>query len=143
MEIKVFGTVNVELGPQTLALLTGGMAAPAATPVKAVEAPKAEVKEDVKPKPQAAAPAAKPKAEKASFEDLDDETKLAEIQALVTKATKKGKSADVKFLLSNFEATRASNLAPEQYDDFYGVMQRYHAGEAVTDIFPSEDENLD
>lgn len=155
MEIKVTGTVFVELGPTTVALLSGGLMAnnqPAAKPSKEAVALVGDAKtttqadiDDLKRK-QAEATAPKAKAPKKDeptpFEELDDEAKLAEIQTQITKGTKKGKSADIKFLLQNFEANRASNLAVEQYDDFYNALMRYYGGEAVTDIFPGDDENL-
>lgn len=149
MELQVNGNVNVivELGPQTLALLTGGMTTAPASKQSVVAAaqPKADAPETTKAetapkKTETPKAAAKPKKEDpAPFEDLDDETKLSEIQAQVTKGTKKGKSADIKFLLSNFDAKRASELSPDQYDAFYDAITRYHKGEEVTDIFPEED----
>lgn len=182
MEIKVTGTVFVELGPTTVALLSGGLMAnnqPAAKPskeavalvgeetakkgvevIEKLEAEKqkaksqlvgdaktttqADIDELKRKQAEATAPKAKApkKDEPTPFEELDDEAKLAEIQTQITKGTKKGKSADIKFLLQNFEANRASNLAVEQYDDFYNALMRYYGGEAVTDIFPGDEENL-
>ncbi|EYA03611.1 hypothetical protein M126_3500 [Bacteroides fragilis str. S6L3] len=70
---------------------------------------------------------------------MDDDAKLEAIKAEVTKHTKKGKSADIKFLLANFDAGRASELSTEQYDAFFDAITRYGAGEAATDIFPALD----
>jgi len=139
MELQVNGNVNVtvELGPQTLALLTGGMAAPA--PVKAVEAPKAEKKVEEKKPETPKAPVKPKKDEPVPFEDMDDEAKLDTIKAEVTKHTKKGKSTDIKFILSNFEAGRASELDPDNYAAFYNAILRYGKGEDLADIFPGED----
>lgn len=165
MELQVNGNVNVtvELGPQTLALLTGGMAAPAPSvkpggqtvkeilqsdrPLTTEDnatliAEKKKINESLESKKNEApkAPAKPKKDEPTPFEEMGDEAKLEEIKALVTKGTKKGKSSDIKFLLSNFEAGRASELSPDQYDDFHAAILRYYDGEAVTDIFPGEEE---
>lgn len=75
---------------------------------------------------------------KASFEELDDAAKLEAIKAEVTKQTKNKKGADIKFMLAQFDANRASELAPEHYNDFYAAILRYGKGEAVTDIFPED-----
>lgn len=154
MELQVNGNVNVtvELGPQTLALLTGGMAAPApdfntakekVIPAKAaVEEPKEE-KKPAAPKAEAPKAPAKPKKDEPTpFEEMDDEAKLDTIKAEVTKHTKKGKSADIKFILSNFEAGRASELDPDNYAAFYNAIVRYGKGEDLADIFPGEEEDL-
>ena len=71
---------------------------------------------------------------------MDDDAKLEAIKTEVTKHTKKGKSADIKFLLANFDAGRASELATEDYDAFFDAITRYGKGENVDKIFPS---NLD
>lgn len=159
MELQVNGNVNVtvELGPQTLALLTGGMAAPAKPSKEAVavlgeETAKkgaetiAKLEAEKKPAaPKAEAPKApvKPKKdEPVPFEEMDDEAKLDTIKAEVTKHTKKGKSADIKFILSNFEAGRASELDPDNYAAFYNAIVRYGKGEDLADIFPGEEEDL-
>lgn len=154
MEVTV--NVNIELGQQTMAFLTRGFMA---TNAKLVSTEKVEkvkpesiAKPEVPAKPAApAAPAAttrtqrpaasKPAAaaEKPAFSDLDDDAKLEAIKAEVTKHTKKGKSADIKFLLANFDAGRASELSTEQYDAFFDAITRYGAGEAATDIFPALD----
>lgn len=75
---------------------------------------------------------------KPSFEELDDAAKLEAIKAEVTKQTKNKKGADIKFMLAQFDANRASELAPEHYNDFYAAILRYGKGEAVTDIFPED-----
>lgn len=75
---------------------------------------------------------------KSSFEELDDAAKLEAIKAEVTKQTKNKKGADIKFMLAQFDANRASELAPEHYNDFYAAILRYGKGEAVTDIFPED-----
>ena len=141
MELNVKGTVFVELGPQTLALLTGNaLSAPVKNEVKAepkAEAPKVEAKPEA-PKP--AAPAPKPAKEAApSFEDMDDEARLEVLKAEVTKHTKKGKSADIKFILAQYDAPKTSEMDPAHYADFYNALQRYGKGEDLADIFPNED----
>lgn len=151
MEVTV--NVNIELGQQTMAFLTRGFMATSAKLVsteKVEEAkPESLAKPEVPAKP--AAPAATTKtprpaaskpaaaAEKPAFSDLDDDAKLEAIKAEVTKHTKKGKSTDIKFLLANFDAGRASELSTEQYDAFFDAITRYGAGEAATDIFPALD----
>ncbi|MFK2383278.1 hypothetical protein ACIXN7_05730 [Bacteroides fragilis] len=151
MEVTV--NVNIELGQQTMAFLTRGFMATSAKllSTEKVEEVKPEslAKPEVPAKP--AAPAATTKtprpaaskpaaaAEKPAFSDLDDDAKLEAIKAEVTKHTKKGKSADIKFLLANFDAGRASELSTEQYDAFFDAITRYGAGEAATDIFPALD----
>ena len=160
MEVNV--KVTVELGAATLAVLTGLKTA-AAGPVDKTPTPEnapqlfPEVEAD-KPKrtrrsaaeiaaEKAAAveetPAAKAAEEEApveketkapEFGDLDEAAQLEAIKAEVTRHTKKGKSADIKALLAYFEAGRASELAPEQYPDFYDMVKRYRAGESVNDL---------
>lgn len=151
--------VTVDLGEKTLALLTGGIAIANSAKVKepiAVEAAKPEaLKEEPAPKPEA--PKAEPEkptrtrrtkeqiaAEEAQtangWDDMDDDAKLEAIKAEVTKHTKKGKSADIKFLLSNFDADRASELAPEDYDAFFDAITRYGKGESVEKIFPGDED---
>lgn len=151
MEVTV--NVNIELGQQTMTFLTRGFMATSAKllSTEKVEEVKPEsiAKPEVPAKPAAPAattrtqrPAAsKPAAaaEKPAFSDLDDDAKLEAIKAEVTKHTKKGKSADIKFLLANFDAGRASELSTEQYDAFFDAITRYGAGEAATDIFPALD----
>lgn len=150
--------VTVDLGEKTLALLTGGIAIANSAKVKEpkVEAPK----EEPAPKPEAPkADTAKTEAEKPTrtrrakeqiaaeeektangFADMDDDAKLEAIKTEVTKHTKKGKSADIKFLLSNFDAGRASELAPEDYDAFFDAITRYGKGESVEKIFPGDED---
>lgn len=151
MEVTV--NVNIELGQQTMAFLTRGFMATSAKLVSTEKVeevkPESPAKPEVPAKP--AAPAATTKtqrpaasrpaaaAEKPAFSDLDDDAKLEAIKAEVTKHTKKGKSADIKFLLANFDAGRASELSTEQYDAFFDAITRYGAGEAATDIFPALD----
>ena len=150
MEVTV--NVNIELG-QPMAFLTRGFMATSAKLVSTEKVeevkPESIAKPEVPAKPAAPAattrtqrPAAsKPAAaaEKPAFSDLDDDAKLEAIKAEVTKHTKKGKSADIKFLLANFDAGRASELSTEQYDAFFDAITRYGAGEAATDIFPALD----
>lgn len=145
--------VNIELGQQTMAFLTRGFMATSAKLVSTEKVEEAKPESPAKPEVPAkpAAPAATTKtprpaaskpaaaAEKPAFSDLDDDAKLEAIKAEVTKHTKKGKSADIKFLLANFDAGRASELSTEQYDAFFDAITRYGAGEAATDIFPALD----
>ena len=100
---------------------------PAATQKPAVEKPAAE-KTAATPKPK----------QETSFEKMNDDAKLEAIKAEVTKQTKNKKGADIKFMLAQFDANRASELAPEHYNDFYAAILRYGKGEAVTDIFPED-----
>lgn len=72
--------------------------------------------------------------------EMDDDAKLEAIKSEVTKHTKKGKSADIKFLLSNFDAGRASELAPEDYDAFFDAITRYGKGERIETIFPGDED---
>ena len=136
--------VTVDLGEKTVALLTGsiaianGLKAESTQPLKAVAeaATETEAKAET---PTPKAPAAKKEAKAAKgWGDMDDDAKLEAIKAEVTKHTKKGKSGDIKFLLSNFDAGRASELAPDDYDAFYEAVGRYGKGESVEDIFPGD-----
>ena len=136
MEVNV--TVTVELGPKTIALLTGGLEMPAsAKPVKEV-AKSEPAKEEVAEKPKATrtrtTSKAKAKEEAPDFGELDEDAQLEAIKAEVTRHTKKGKSADIKALLAHFDAGRASELAPEVYPGFFDAIKRYGAGESVDDI---------
>lgn len=150
MEVNV--KVVVDLGEKTVALLTGGMAVNA--PIQKV-APKVEAPKEETAAPKADAPKTEPEkptrtrrtkeqiaAEEAQtangWDEMDDDAKLEAIKAEVTKHTKKGKSADIKFLLAQFEAGRASELAPEDYDAFFDAITRYGKGESVDNIFPSD-----
>lgn len=139
MDVKV--TVNVELGPNTLALLSNGFSPSVAKAPKQeekaeeaqpAEKPKTTRTRASKPKEEAAEAPVKKEAE--AFEDMDDDAKLEAIKAEVTKHTKKGKSADIKALLGGFDAARASELAPEDLESFYDAVKRYGAGETVDDI---------
>ena len=152
MDVNV--KVTVDLGEKTVALLTGGMVAN--TPTPKVE-PKAEAPKEETAAPKPEAPKAEPEkptrtrrtkeqiaAEEAQtangWDEMDDDAKLEAIKAEVTKHTKKGKSADIKFLLSNFDAGRASELAPEDYDAFFDAITRYGKGESVEKIFPGDED---
>ncbi len=128
--------VTVELGPKTTALLANGFAAPQTATL--VSNPVAEEKA----KAQTKAPKADAKPKAADFDDLDDDAKLEAIKTEVTKHTKKGKSADIKALLTHFDAGRASELAPEQYGDFYNAILRYGKGESVAAITGGGDDDL-
>lgn len=153
MEVNV--KVTVELGAQTLAVLTGlnakTPAAEAKTPAPEVAAeaktpaPEVETEKKTRTRRTAAEIAAEKAAAEAKeapveetkapeFGDLDEAAQLEAIKAEVTRHTKKGKSADIKALLAYFEAGRASELAPEQYQDFYDMVSRYGAGESVNDL---------
>lgn len=149
-EIKVI----VDLGEKTVALLTGGIAlasAPkakeplaveAATPKEVADAPKVDLakKEPEKRTRRTKEQIAAEEAQTANgWDDMDNDTKLEALKAEVTKHTKRGKSADIKFLLAHFEAGRASELSPEDYA-FFDAVTRYGKGESVETIFP---ENLD
>ena len=147
--------VTVDLGEKTLALLTGGFAIANSPKVKeliAVEAakPKAPNEETLPkeeaPKTEVPARTRRTKEQIAAEEaqtangwgEMDDDAKLEAIKAEVTKYAKKGKSADIKFMLANLDANRASELAPENYDAFFDAITRYGNGESVEKIFPSD-----
>lgn len=158
MEVKV--NVTLDLGTATVALLNGlvkGFSAPvmAASP-EAKEAVREVVKEQTKveEKPAATASPAKPAATakpapapkpaapaKPAFADMNDDDKLETLKAEVTRHVKNKKGSDIKFMLAQFDAGRASDLSPESYDAFYDAIQRYGKGESLSDIFPA-DENL-
>lgn len=152
MEVKV--NVTLDLGAATVALLNG-LVKGVANPVTAASPEvKETVKEQVKTeertaapaKPAAAAPkpapAPKPAAPaKPTFADMNDDDKLEAIKAEVTRNVKNKKGSDIKFMLAQYDAGRASDLSPESYDAFYDAIQRYGKGEALADIFPA-DENL-
>jgi len=128
--------VTVDLGETTKSFLSafvGGGQVSAPKPVKTEAPAKTEVPAPVA-KTEAPAKVETPKAEKANFADLDDDAKLEAIKTEVIKHTKKGKSADIKALLTHFDAGRASELAPEVYGDFYNAIQRYGKGETVEAI---------
>ena len=139
--------VTVDLGERTLALLNGGIAI--ANSHEVVNPVTEALKEETAaPKPEAPKQTrsrrtkeqiAEEEAQTANgWDGMDDDAKLEAIKAEVTKHTKKGKSADIKFLLSNFDAGRASELAPEDYDAFFDAITRYGKGESVEKIFPSD-----
>lgn len=164
MDVNV--KVTVDLGDKTMSLFNGLTAASKAvetaseTVGKVLEKYKPETPVDTlvgehneTPKPEA--PKAEPEkrtrrtkeqiaAEEAatanSWDDMDDDAKLEAIKAEVTKHAKKGKSADIKFLLANFDAGRASELAPADYDAFFAAITRYGKGESVEKIFPSDED---
>lgn len=89
-----------------------------------VKEPEPEVAQEVAQKPETVQEAA----------PMSDEDKLEEIKAEVTKFVKKGNSADIKALLTHFDAPRASLLKPEQYEEFRRALARYGAGESVESI---------
>ena len=153
MDVNV--KVTVDLGEKTVALLTGGMVGNNLTPK--VEPKPAAPKEEVAEKPaeekKTRTRSSKPVEDKATetnkdapaFADLDDDAKLEAIKAEVTKQTKNKKGADVKWMLAQFNAasvSKAEPLEPEDYDAFYDAITRYGKGEALTDIFPSDDNDL-
>lgn len=71
------------------------------------------------------------------FEDMTDDEKLDEIKAKITLTTKKkGGADDVRELLGVFDAGRAGELDAKDYDEFYGALLRYRAGESVDEIYP-------
>lgn len=133
--------VTFEAGETLKALMSGFMQPVVIEKPVVAEKPVAAEKPAVVEKPvttqkavvEKAAPKGKP-----SFEELDDAAKLEAIKAEVTKQTKNKKGADIKFMLAQFDANRASELAPEHYNDFYAAILRYGKGEAVTDIFPED-----
>lgn len=133
--------VTFEAGETLKALMSGFMQPVAIEKPVAVEKPVTTPKAVVeKPVTTPKAAVEKPQAPKGkpSFEELDDDAKLEAIKAEVTKQTKNKKGADIKFMLAQFDANRASELAPEHYNDFYAAILRYGKGEAVTDIFPED-----
>ena len=99
-------------------------------------------------KPQLEEPAAEPVKVSAptpqpdpsvDFDDLEDAEKLDALRDKVAEYTKKGKSADIRFILAQFDArsiSQAEPLDPKHYGDFYAALERYGKGESVTDIFP-------
>lgn len=143
MEINVTGTVFVEVGPQTMALLTGGTLAKAQPKEEVAEKPAEEKKTRTRGSSKPVEDkATETKKDAPAFADLDDDAKLEAIKAEVTKQTKNKKGADVKWMLAQFNAasvSKAEPLEPEDYDAFYDAITRYGKGEALTDIFPEED----
>ena len=161
MDVNV--KVTVDLGDKTMSLFNGFVAAnkavaeaadtagkvlkkydgPKEEPAPKPEAPKADVSKTEPEKPtrtrRTKEQIAAEEAQTANgWDEMDDDAKLEAIKAEVTKHTKKGKSADIKFLLSNFDAGRASELAPEDYDAFFDAITRYGKGESVETLFPSD-----
>lgn len=138
-------TLKIELGPETRAFIEMLAAGPVAKTAPAEEkAPAQEPEAEEKPKAtrtrrSTAKEETKAEGKPKSFEDLEDDAKLEAIKTEVTKHTKKGKSADIKALLSSFDAGRASELAPEQFNDFHQAITRYGAGESVDAIIGAED----
>lgn len=158
MEVNV--KVTVDLGEKTVALLTGGRMADAPTPMvyPMPEEPKEPLPMvDPEGKTPEEEPARKAEPEKSTrrtkeqiasdeartangWDEMDDDARLEAIKTEVTKHTKKGKSADIKFLLSKFDAGRASELAPEDYDAFFDAIARYGKGESVEKIFTGNED---
>lgn len=107
----------------------------------APEQPKTEAKENPKPEPKKRRTKEEIEADSAKaaegWDAMDEDEQLEAIKAEVTRHVKKGKSADIKFMLSHFDADRASSLNPEDYKAFFDAVQRYGNGESVTDIFPT------
>lgn len=144
MEVKL--NVSVELGPQTLGLISAFSGVKAAEPTASVT-PKndAPAPKEEKARPGRPAKTDAPKKEEAGaadFDGLDDDAKLEAIKTEVTKHTKKGKSADIKALLTAFDAGRASELATDRYDEFYAAIVRYGKGETVEAITGGGDDDL-
>lgn len=161
IELKLVGDLN-ELAPvlniltgQTVNTVAKGPAKTAAQkPAAAVEV--AAEDEDEKPAPKAAAkaPAPKPGAAKApaakapakkpaaaeeavAFDDMEEEDQLAELVRFATSFTKKGRTAEIKQLVSLFDAPKASSLDPAVYGEFYGLLERLKDGETAEDIVDS------
>lgn len=121
----------------------------AAAPAKEVEETEAPTRKARTPKVEDEAPATKRRArggaakeetEGPVFADMSKDEKLDEIKAKITLTTKKkGGAEDVREILGVFDAGRAGELDPKDYDDFYDALTRYRAGESVDDIFPEVD----
>jgi hypothetical protein len=131
MEVKV--NVSVELGPSTLALFSNGLFASGKARVIEPKAEEPPVKEEPVKRE------APKKEEPAAFGDMKPEDQLEAIKAAVSKHVKKGKSADIKFMLAHFDASRASELDPKHYGAFYEALGRYGKGEKPAELFPEED----
>lgn len=152
--------IKVELGEatrsfisQTVAqMIKGGVTASTEDekPKKELKKQESEKEEEEDEKPTAKIPAktaslptkpavkAKPTIDEqvAAFIDMaDEEEQLEAIKNEILRHTKKGKSADIKFILGNFDVARASDLAPDDYAAFYTAVLRYGAGEDLEDIF--------
>lgn len=76
-----------------------------------------------------AAPKEEPKAP--AFADLSEEEQIEAIKAEVTRHTKRGKSADIKALLTFVGVARVSELQGDDITAFMALVQRYGAGETV------------
>lgn len=128
----------VEMFARTFVKKQDEMPAQTGGPEPTPETPKEEPKKSTRRTKEQIA------AEKAAtvngWDDMDDDAKLEAIKSEVTKHTKKGKSADIKFLLANFDAGRASELATEDYDAFFAAITRYGNGETVETIFPGDED---
>lgn len=113
--------------------------APAATQVSEDEAP------DVPAKPKApavsAGPAAKakPAAKVTKFEDLDEDAQLEELKTRVVNFSKKGKTPDMKAILSNFGAARVSEVQPEDFVAMADALEKYKNGYTIDELFPNLD----
>lgn len=112
-------------------------------PAKEAKAPAKEAVKEAEAAParrrRAAAKEEAPAADDVAFEDLSTDDQLADLQKRITKHTKKGKTADIKELLSVFDAGRASELGAKDYVEFSDALARYDAGETVDEIFPQLD----
>lgn len=108
-------------------------------PVPAQEAPK---KEPSKRTPRAKAETQKTEPKEPApvegWEDMDDEARLELIKSEVTKHAKRGKSVDIREMLSHFNASRASELDPKDYEAFCRAISRYGAGDSLEDIFSTD-----
>lgn len=68
------------------------------------------------------------------WDDMDDDDRLEAIKSEVTKHAKAGRSTDIRAMLSHFGASRASELAPENYEGFITAIRRYGNGETLETI---------
>lgn len=146
MDINV--TVTVELGPNTFALISGIMqrtVVPQETKTEAAPTAQADKTEKA---PAKGGGAGKPPKEEPikeehvkevrTFADLTEEEQIEAIKAEVTKHTKRGKSGDIKALLTFVGAERVSNLKGYDIENFMALVQRYGKGEDI-DILTSLD----
>lgn len=158
MEVNV--KVTVDLGDKTMALINSLTADQATeTPkTRTMPKPKPTPKPTENPDPNEAAEVEKPAPVKLAetkpnetpeplkgaenkggdWGKMDDDDKLDAIKSQVTKFAKKGKASDIKFMLGQFDAQRASELNPKDYDAFYAAIIRYGEGEDIEAIFPNE-----
>ena len=125
-------TVSIELGPNTFALISGIMQR-AAMPQETSAAPTAQQDNAEKTPKGGGAGSSKPAKEEPikeapAFADLTDDEKIEAIKAEVTKHTKRGKSGDIKALLTFVGAGRVSELQGEGIDTFMSLVQRYGKG---------------